>query len=280
LESLKTLPDTPERTRQELDLQTTLGPALIATRGYAAPEVERTYRRAQELCLQVGETPQLANVLWALWAFNFVSGKLQAALEIAEQYGALAERTQQPALLLETCQLMGATLLYLGDLSSARPHLERGVALYDPQQHQALIFARGGADAGVGIQTQLALLLWQLGYSSRARAEMHDALTLAHKLSHPFSLVFALYFTAELHQRCGEAQATREQAEAVITLCREQGFPYWLAAGTILRGWALAEQGQGEEGIAQMRQGLAAYRATGAELERTYYLALLAEAHG
>ena len=191
LELLKTLPDTPERTRQELDLQTTLGPALIATRGYTAPEVERTYRRAHELCLQVGETPQLANVLWALWAFHFAGGKLHAALTMAEQYRALAERTQQPALLLETCQLMGTTLLYLGDLSAARPHLERGVALYDPQQHHVLIFEHGGADTGVATQTQLVFLLWQLGYPSRAKAGMHDAQTLAHKLAHPFgSLIF------------------------------------------------------------------------------------------
>ena len=269
-----------ERTRQELDLQTTLGPALIATRGYTAPEVERTYRRAHELCLQVGETPQLANVLWALCVFNFIGGKLQAALDIAEQYGALAERTQQPALLLETCQLMGAILLNLGDLNAARPYLERGVALYDPQQHHALIFAHGGADTGVGIQTQLALLLWQLGYPARARAEMHDALTLAHKLAHPFSLAFTLHFTAELHQRYGEVQAARERAEEVITLSSEQGFPTWLASGTILRGWALAEQGQREEGITQMRQGLAASQAIGAKIERPYFLALLAEAYG
>jgi predicted ATPase len=190
LDLLKTLPDTPECTQQELDVQTTLGPALIATRGYTAPEVERTYRRAHELCLQVGETPQLANVLWALCVFHFIGGKLQAALDIAEQYGGLAERTQQPALLLETCQLMGAMLLNLGDLRAARPHLERGVALYDPQQHHALIFAHGGADTGVAVRTQLALLLWQLGYPSRARAAIHDALTLARKLAHPFSLAF------------------------------------------------------------------------------------------
>jgi predicted ATPase len=109
---------------------------------------------------------------------------------------------------------------------------------------------------------------------------MHDALTLAHKLSHPFSLALTLYFTAEFHQRCGAVQAAQERAEAVITLCSEQGFPFWFAPGTILRGWALAEQGQEEEGVAQIRHGLAAYQATGAKLERPYYLALLAEVYG
>ncbi len=111
LELLKALADTPERRQQELALQTALGPALIATRGYTVPEVERTYRRAQELCLRVGETSELSSVLWALWASYFVGGKLQAALEIAQQYHTLAERTQQLALLLETCQSMGPRYL-------------------------------------------------------------------------------------------------------------------------------------------------------------------------
>jgi predicted ATPase len=93
-------------------------------------------------------------------------------------------------------------------------------------------------------------------------------------------LAFALYFAAVLHQLRQEGQAAQERAEAAITLSAEQGFSYWLVLGPILRGWALAEQGQGEEGIAQMHQGLAAYRATGAETLRPYYLALLAEAYG
>ena len=105
-------------------------------------------------------------------------------------------------------------------------------------------------------------------------------LTFARELSHPFSLAFALNFAAALHQFRGDRQAVQEQAAAAVALCAEQGFPFWLAMGTILQGWVLAEQGQAEQGIAQIRQGLAAYRATGAELYRPYFLALLAEACG
>ena len=122
--------------------------------------------------------------------------------------------------------------------------------------------------------------LWLLGYPDQALQRSQEALTLAQELSHPFSLAFALYFAAMLHQFRREAQAAQERAEAAMALATEQGFAFWLAWGTILRGWALAEQGQGEEGIAQMRQGLAACRATGAELYRPYFLALLAEAYG
>ena len=126
----------------------------------------------------------------------------------------------------------------------------------------------------------MALALWLQGYPAQALQSSHKALALAHELTHPFSLAFALYFAAVLHQLRQEGQAAQERLEAAITLSAEQGFSFWLASGTMVRGWALAEQGQGEERIAQMRQGLAAYRATGAETLRPYYLALLAEAYG
>ncbi len=125
-----------------------------------------------------------------------------------------------------------------------------------------------------------AWVLWMLGYPNQALERIRDALTLAQELSHPYSLAFALDFAAELHQFRQEGQAAQQWAEAVMTVSTEQGFPLLLARGTIVRGWALAEQGQREEGVAQTRQGLAAYRATGAELRRPHYLALLAEAYG
>jgi predicted ATPase len=83
-----------------------------------------------------------------------------------------------------------------------------------------------------------------------------------------------------LHQSRREPLAARERAEALMALATEQRFAQQLAQATIMRGWALAAQGQGAEGTAQMRQGLAADRAMGIEQGRTYYLVLLAEAYG
>ena len=119
-----------------------------------------------------------------------------------------------------------------------------------------------------------------LGYPDQALRRSLEALALAQDVAHPFSLGFALFFAAQLHHHRREVQATQARAEAAITLSRAQGFPTWLANGTILQGWALAAQGQGEAGVAQIRQGLAAHRATGEEIERPYFLALLAEAYG
>jgi predicted ATPase len=119
--------------------------------------------------------------------------------------------------------------------------------------------------------------LWLLGYPAQALARVHEALTLAHELSHPFSLGFARWWAAYVSQWCRDVPAVHEQAEAAIILATEQGFPQWAAMGRSLRGWALALQGQGEEGMAQVRQGIAAWQATGAVLHVPYLCTVLAD---
>jgi TOMM system kinase/cyclase fusion protein len=279
LEVLKTLPDTPERTQHELTLHTALGVPLRATKGLGAPEVGQVYARARELCQQVEETPQLVPVLRGLWEFYELQGALTTARELGEQLLTLAQRVHAVEFLLVAHNVLGDTLLWLGEFAGARAHLEQGMALYTLQQHRAHAFLYG-YDSGVHGLALGALALWHLGYPEQALRRIHDALTLAQELSHPFSLAFALDFAAYLHQLRREGQAAQERAAAIIALSTDQGFPFWGACGTILRGWALAEQGQSAEGIAQMCQGIAALRATGAELQRPYCLALLAEAYG
>jgi len=279
LELLKTLPDTPERMQRELDLQTYLGPVLIATKGYAAPEVEQTYTRARELCQQMVETPQLFLVLSGLRHFYEVRAELQTARGLGEQLLTLAQGVQDPALLVQAHFALGETLCWLGEFAPARLLQEQGMAFYNPQQHRSQAW-QYGQDPGMACRTYAAVALWRLGYPDQARRRIHEALTLAQALSHPFSLAWAFACVAWLHQFRREWPLTQEWAEATIRLSAEQGFPFMGAWGTILRGWTLAEQGQAEEGIAHMRQGLAVHRSTGAELGRPYLLALLTEAYG
>jgi predicted ATPase len=125
-----------------------------------------------------------------------------------------------------------------------------------------------------------AVTLWFLGYPDQGLTRSQEAVRLAQQKAHPFSLGFALNFAALFHQCRREMRAVQERAEAAISLAQEQGFPHWMAVGAILHGWALAHQGQAQEGITQIQQGMMDYRATGAELARPYWLALLAEAHG
>jgi len=143
LELLKTLPDTLERTQQELVLRTTLGPALMVSKGVGMPEVKDTYARARALCQQVGETPQRFGVLWGLWQFYLVQAEYQTARELAEQLLSLAQRLQDPALLLVAHRALGEPLFALGELALARVHLEQGLALYNFQRHRSLVFLYG-----------------------------------------------------------------------------------------------------------------------------------------
>ncbi|MCY1346598.1 TOMM system kinase/cyclase fusion protein [compost metagenome] len=274
---LETLPDGPERARQELALQLTLGPAWMATKGFAAPEVGAIYTRALTLCRQLGETTQLFPTILGLRAFQIVRGELPAARELSEQLLALAQQAQDPALLVRAHRALGVSLLGLGELGAARAHLEQALALYAPGQCQSPAFF---LEPGVLGLAYVALDLWLLGYPDQALARSQEMLALAQTLSHPPDSANALLFAAELHLYRGETQPMRELAEALVALATEHGFPLWLAHGTILLGWALVGHGRAAEGIEKLQQGLSAYRAMGAGLWRTHFLALLAEAYG
>jgi predicted ATPase len=279
LEVLKTLPDTSERTQQELNVQLTLGQALTVTKGYAASEVEHAYARARQLCQQVGETPQLFPVLRGLWNFYLIRGELRTARELAEQLLSLAQRAQDPALLQQAHSALAGALVHLGEFTAAWMHLQQGRALFDPQQRRARTLPLE-IDLGVFFLAYMSRPLWLLGYPDQALQRGHEALTLAQELAHPYGLAYALAFAAWGHQFRREGQATQARAEALCALAREQGFAFLLAVGTMHLGWALAAQGQSIAGMVQIREGLAAYRATGAEVDRTYFLAMVAEAYG
>src|SRR5262249_48272239 len=143
LELLTTLPAPPERAWQELDMQLILGQALMAIKGFGAPEVEQSYARARALCQQVGDTPQLFPVLLGLWRFYQSQGKLQTARELGEQCLALTQHLQDPTLLLWGHGVLGATLWFLGEFAAASAHLAQGIALYNPQQRYPV---DGGTD--------------------------------------------------------------------------------------------------------------------------------------
>jgi predicted ATPase len=190
----------------------------------------------------------------------------------------MAKSVRDPVLLSWAYCLLGEVLFYKGELVSAREHVEQGIAFYDPQLHHSRV-SFYGQDPKVGCLYWAALTLWLLGYPDQALKRSYEAITLAQELSRPFSLAGALNFTATVHQFRREGKAAQEQAEAAIALSTEHGIPQWLMVGMIVRGRALAEQGQVEEGIALMCQGLTAQRASGVEMSRPYFLVELTEAY-
>jgi predicted ATPase len=166
----------------------------------------------------------------------------------------------------------------MGELLFSREHIEKAIVLYDLEPDRPLVFHYGGADAGVRSLSYATATLWHLGYPDQALKQGNEALALARRLSHPLSLAFAELFVGRLRQSRGEARAAQQNAEGVIAVCAEHGLTDWLAWATTQLGCAMGEQGRSEEGIAQIRKGLAASRATGAELLRPHHLCLLADA--
>ena len=276
---LQTLHETPQRLQREVDMYIALGASLTATKGNAAPEVGQTYLRAQHLCAHLEDPYQLFPVLRGLWNYYNVRAELQMAHELGEQLLTLAQQVRDASMLCAAHRALGSTLLSLGVVADAQTHFVQGIAFYDLQQHRASTFLYG-EDAGLICHIYAAWTLWSLGYAEQGRTQMDETVTLAQQVAHPISLSFALVSAAMFHQYRREESCTQDRAEAAIRLATAQGFPPWMAHGFILRGWALAHQGQAKEGIEQLQQGVLAYYATGAELFRPYWLALLAEAQG
>jgi predicted ATPase len=255
-------------------VQLALGPAFMAAKSLAAPEVEQTYARARTLCEQVGETPQVFSALQGLLVFYQNRGALPTARELGAQLLRLAQREAAPTHLLGAHISLGITLSFLGEYAAARTHFEQGSALTDPMVQRALTLPR------VTCLTHVACPLWYLGYPAQALRRSQAALALAQELAHPYSLAYARNFAAFLHYLRRDASAVQAEADALLTLATTQGFPLWERAGIVWRGWALAMQGQSEAGLAQLRQGLTAMVALEQELSRPFGLVHLAEAVG
>ncbi|GIX48550.1 MAG: adenylate/guanylate cyclase domain-containing protein [Candidatus Tectimicrobiota bacterium] len=278
LEVAATLPDPVERRDAELSLQLLLGSAWMVSKGYASPEAEQAYARARLLCQQVEAVSQRFLALTGLRAFYFVRGQFQTAYELAQELFELAERAQEPHLLVEAHEALGRSLFHRGDLRTARAHLEQSLVfmnLSNPPSPASLHLW----NAGVICQSYLSWLLWTLGYPDQARQRSREACALSERLTYPFSRAIALCFAALFQQLCRDAASAKAYADTALALSTEQGFPYWRGYALAVRGWALVKQGDVQTGIEQMHEGHAAMQATGAAVGWPLFLGYLAEAY-
>jgi predicted ATPase len=275
---LATLPDSPERTHHELTLLLSLGEQLMATQGMAAPDVGEVYARAHTLCQQVGEPRQRFQALHGLYRFCGTQARSHTAGELSQQLLHLAHHQDDIDLVLEGHMAMGSVALPRGDLVTARAHLEHSLRLCD-RQLPPLSSSGGNADRVI-ILTLLAQALWGLGYADQGQQRGQDALTQAQQTGPPLSLAYARACAARLSQYRRDVAATQAHAEAVMTFAATHGFGHRVELGRILRGWALAMQGDTATGVAHIQQGSVAVQSMGLKLYRPYFLALLAEAYG
>ncbi len=282
--------------QRELELQTTLGTALIATKGYASPEVEAAYTRAREL-LEILEKREETDaedesgvlldrikdlrfpVLFGLWLSHLVRGRLLSARELGEACLAIAKQTEDQAFEVEAHRALGATLYYLSEFNSTLAHLEAGIERYQPQHHPVPAFLHYVAEPGMTLLSYSAPLLWCLGYPTQAEERINAAVVIGKDTNHPFSEAVSLHFKTVLYQYQGEVEKVAPAATQMLQICQEHGFSAWEAAATVMKGWASAEQNCPEAGIAIIRKGIAAWEETRGELLLPLFLALLAQAY-
>ena len=232
LDLLDRVPDADERRELELELRLTLGPALYSLRGPDAPEVEAVYLRARELAERRGDPTRLYPALWGLWYVNYGRGRYAEARDMGDQLLTLAERGSDTGRLLEAHHALWPIRSAMGTPLAALPHLERGLALYDPDLHRSQASLYGGHDAGVCARNHLALTQWLLGYADRSLAALREAESLAERLAHPMTTIITLCFAAWVHHLRGAHAAARESAERCVALANAHGAPTYRSEGS------------------------------------------------
>jgi predicted ATPase len=276
---LETLEETREHDGQTLRILTTLGPAYIAARGYAAPEVGLILHRARGLCQRIGDEPQLFGIMLGEWEWHLVRGDLRPCVGLAADGMALAERVNDPGMLMEALFMRGATMFYRAQFAEARVCFEKAVAAYDDRERTRFWTAHSGHNAGVTHRCYLALALWHLGYPDQALRLGREARELARTIGHAFSLGHAVDFTAFLGLYCRLGAEVQAVAEEELAIGAEHGFQLWRALGTLHKGAGMLLQGRREEALPLLLKGLGAFRATGAEVRVPSYLSMLGDAY-
>jgi DNA-binding SARP family transcriptional activator/predicted ATPase len=278
LELLEKSADTPERNQRALAFHIALGVPLVLTKGHADPDVEAAYLKARKLCEQVGDDTQYFQVLLGLRRFYLHRGELEKSHEFGKQLIALAQQMGDSAFLSRAYMMHAEILLHLGEFTQVLETSRQGLSLHNPQQSisQTNLF---GNDTGIGCQIFESQALWYLGYPDQSRRIAQHAIALARELSHPFTLVFSLYFAATIFHLCQDIKTVIAYTDSLLRISQERGFALYQAWGTILQGWAVTMQGRLEAGIEQIQQGLSSFQSIGARRMPPNFLQIQVEAY-
>ncbi len=276
LASITDFPGT-SRSQWELSLQLALGGPLLATKGFASSEVETAYRRAQYLSRELGRDTDLFTALRGLGYVHHVRGDLRQSMREFPEAIDLARRIGEPALLVQAYHFAGVSTFHLGAFRTARDWLQQSLEAGDSRgRYHSEVY---GINMGVFCHAYIGHCDWHLGYLNRALKAAEQALSLAREVSHPFSIALALAYLAMLHQFRREPEAALKTAEEARGLCQEYRFDYYRAWSSLVRAWAIAEQGRIEEGVSAYDAALMEFGETGAGLRMPHYLGMLAGIH-
>jgi class 3 adenylate cyclase/tetratricopeptide (TPR) repeat protein len=278
LQLLRALPDTPERNKEEIEIQLALGIPLIAVQGYPAAETREVFARARALCLKLNSPAEYFQALFGLWGHSWMGGKNEEALSMADEFLSKSQELSDSIVSMVAHRVMGSTLLTVGDFQQSRQHFEESIALSNsvgrqPISHLYMV------EPQVASLLLLSWDLWFLGLPDQSLARVSEALALAQDLAHPYSIAFAHYMISVVHLLRGDPARAFESAERSLEISREQRFSLYTLLSTISRGRALSELGRSREGVTEIQKGIAEGRRTGVGFMLPMTYSWLADAH-
>lgn len=277
-EALQTVSDREARAEQELHLLIAFGPALIMTRSTAAPEIAQVYTRARELASQMGRAAELFKAVWGQSLVATVGGDLPAARRLSDELFDIAQRQDDTGLLLQAHHAAWSPVMTSGDFVEARKHVEAGLQLYQRNAHGQHAHVFGGHDPGMCAYTFGAQIACILGHADESIRKVDQALALARDLAHPPTIVGALVDAADIRVFRREPLAVEEILRSLLPLVSKYGSAVGVANAKMLLGWTMTSQGRTGEGLAELRLGLQAWRASGSTFWAVYRLGRAADA--
>ncbi|WOH69411.1 AAA family ATPase [Bradyrhizobium sp. BWA-3-5] len=280
-EGLNQIPNIGEpmlRNKSELLLQISLGNSLRATKGWSTDSVKHAYTRALQLSKESGLDEHILPAVFGLWTWNFVRASLGEAQSLAEHLLKSTESADNSVYNVLAREALGFTLFAQGKFSAAHAELERSISLCEDSKAAAYL-ELSAQDPRVHVRSYDSMAVWMLGYPDRALRLCAEARRYADASQHPFSEAIARTIGLRVHQLRGDAAVVAGEANAAVAFCEEHEFVHYLAMALIFRGWATADQGELEKGIAEIKEGLEKARATGALVLESYSLGLLADAY-
>jgi tRNA A-37 threonylcarbamoyl transferase component Bud32/predicted ATPase len=278
LEGLEAIPDGPERKQLELGLQLARGHGLRSVVGWSAEEIEKTYGRAQELCHELNDPPELFPVQWNLTFFSMIAGALQWVADQLPRLRAQAEETGETAFVVAWHHVAGVTSEFRGDVEEAHRLLERGRELHPPDEHERYS-AMFGIDPGMIARCMSSRPMWTLGHVDRALERARETVALGRSQNQPTTLVFALVVQQGIHLYRGEAEEALALGEEILAICAEYGLAHEGHWSKSFSGGALMISGRPEEGAQLLQEALDELKRLRSGLVRPTFLALVGEAH-
>ncbi|MDQ4082450.1 MAG: NB-ARC domain-containing protein [Actinomycetota bacterium] len=246
-----------DRAEEELTLRMSVARGLLALRGYTE-EVEALYREALALSAATGTAPKQLPVLKSLASYYLYRGEMDKTIAVGREVLKIAEHHGDASVEVEGHLILGPALAFVGETTAGLDHLDRAIALFDPERDGRARF-RLGPNPGVAARAVSGLLHWLSGYPDGGLRRAASAVELGRTLGHPYSLAYATFHVGLLELWNQQLEAASERARDVLRIAEDHDYPIWRAVGLVLHGVITAALGRAEDGLAQAKEGVSLY---------------------